>query len=259
MRSARRSSPLGIALVTLAFTGCGQGDSSGPSSPPLLVLDCMSGEGEAAPSTCLTPKQKPDYYVDQAQKYFDTLDASADPANIPTYSELSARWEWPPWLKLTGYERQMLLDTNKLVIKKDPSTIPTRDCRAFSVQPFARCRVSFQYDGGPCAIYEEFTFNDQGEMTFIEAWTDSPALLPMKDAKDLWGEGPDVHRLSTKIPGLGNKTGRIDPAGTWMGKIGAQDAEVADFATRAQDFWRFWFDELAKVEGDLYAEGCGWQ
>jgi hypothetical protein len=244
--------------LSLLLMACGESAPSGPEPPAPLVLDCSFGDGEGAPATCLTPKQAPEHYVDQAQKYFDTLDASADPNNVPTYSDLSARWEWPPWLKLTGYERQMLLDTNKLVTKKDPSTIPTRECKAFSVQPFARCRVTFEYEGGPCAIYEEFTFNDQGEMTFIEAWTDAPSLLPMKDASDRWGEGPGVHRLSTKIPGLGNATGRIDPKGTWMSQIAAQDEEVADFAMRAQDFWHYWFDELAKVEGDLYAKGCGW-
>ena len=66
-----------------------------------------------------------------------------------------------------------LLGTTEAAVALDPSTVPTRDCRAFSVQPFARCYVTFEYKDGPCPIYEEFVFNDQGEMTFIEAWSGS--------------------------------------------------------------------------------------
>ena len=51
----------------------------------------------------------------------------------------------------------------------DPSTVPVGDCRAFSVQPFALCYVSVEYQAGSCPIYEEFVFHDQAEMTFIEA------------------------------------------------------------------------------------------
>ncbi len=247
-----------LVALTLVGAACGKDDPSPAETPTKPVLDCSFGAGEGAPSTCVKATKSPEYYVDQAQKYFDTLDSSADPNNIPTYSDLVARWEWPPWLKLTGYERQMLIDTNKLVAKHDGSTIPIRECKAFTVQPFSRCRVSFTFEGGPCAIYEEFTFNEAGEMTFIEAWTDAPGMLPMKDASDHWGEGPDVHRLSTKIPGLGTAKGLIDPDGEWMSAIAEHDAEVADFAMRAQDFWNYWYEELGSVEGDLYAIGCGW-
>ncbi len=249
---------LGVAAAALTLTACSVEESSGTQEPAKAVLDCAFGDGEGAPSTCLEPTQSPDYYVDQAHRYFDTLDTSADPASVPAYSALSARWEWPPWLKLTGYGAQMLLDTNKLVLKKDPSTVPIRDCQAFSVQPFARCYISFEYAGGACPIYEEFTFNDQGEMTFIEAWSEMPDLMPMKDPEDRWAEGPDVARLSTKIPGLGNEEGLIDPSGPWMTEIAADDPEVADFATRAQDFWGTFFDEASNVEGDIYKTGCGW-
>jgi hypothetical protein len=215
-------------------------------------------------STCLSPKQTPEYYIEQSSKYFDTLDASASRESIPNYSELVARWEWPPWLKLTGIGRAMMIDSDKLVVELTPSTVPTRDCRAFTVNPFGRCRVSFQYKGGPCPIYEEFTFNDQGEMTFIEAWSDQPGYLPMAEEADTWGEGPGVHRLSTKIPGLGNETGLMDPEGVAMRKAAARDAEVADFARRANDFYTTYAEELLKSGGslsedELYGLGCGWQ
>jgi len=253
---SHRSLGLG-ALALLSFvSGCTSGSDA---PPPLVPFDCAFGDGEGAPSTCLTPKHDDAHYEAEAHAYFDTLDVSADPTNIPAYSERSARWEWPPWLKLTGYGRNMLVETAAVVTKQDPSTIPTRDCRAFEVQPFARCRVVFEYEGGPCPIYEEFTFNDQGEMTFIEAWTDAPGLGPTDLVADPWAEGPNVHRLSTRVPGLGNATGLIDPAGPWMAEIGARDAEVADFAARAQNFWGTWFQELAANGKDIYPRGCGWK
>lgn len=243
------------ALFTFCTIGCssGEAETTGPR------LDCNYGAGQGAPAQCLQPTQSEDYYVDQSLKYFDTLDTSAPKDSIPTYSERSARWEWPPWLKLTGYGREMLLDTAGVVTGADPSTVPTRDCRFFDVQPFARCYVVFEYEAGLCPIYEEFTFNDAGEMTFIEAWTDAPGMLPMDKASDPWAEGEAVARLSTRVPGLGNATGLIDPAGDLMQAIAAQDADVADFAMRAQDFWGTWFKELAENGDGIYARGCGWK
>lgn len=209
-------------------------------------------------STCLVPHQAPEYYVDQALKYFDTLDATADPNSVPRYSALVARWEWPPWLKLTGYGRQMMTSIDKLLVIVTPSTVPWRDCRAFSTQPFARCRVSFDYDGRGCPIYEEFTFNDEGEMTFIEAWSDAPGLLPMLDEADLWGEGPSVHRLSTALPGLGDAHGRLSLNAAWMKQAASRDPEIADFVRRAKRFWPTWIKEYLSAGPDLFERGCGW-
>lgn len=255
-RSATFYLGIPLALVVAAFIAPGCGDAESPSTS---VTDaCAASHADSALSRCLTPKQPAAYYVEQSQRYFDTLDVSASPATPPNYSELAARWEWPPWLKLTGYTAKILNDTASLVTSRDPSTIPTRECRAFDVQPFGRCHVTFEFEGGPCAIYEEFTFNDQGEMTFIEAWTDSPALLPMDPSTDPWAEGANVRRLSTRVPGLGAPTGRIDPAGTAMSQVAKTDADVADFAHRAQDFWGTWFEEVATNGKDIYARGCGW-
>ena len=61
-----------------------------------------------------------------------------------------------------------------------------------------------------------------------------------------------------QLPGLGNAEGLIDPASSFMMAIAKQDADVADFAARAQDFWGTWFKELAENGDDIYARGCGW-
>jgi len=226
-----------------------------------LVVASCGKEAEPSPaalSTALNPRQAPDYYVDQANKYFDNLDTRFDPSIVPNYSALVARWEWPPWLWLTGYERDQMIKTTQMALLLDPSTVPTRDCRAFSAQPFARCVVSFQYAGGPCPIYEEFTFNDQGEMTFIEAWSDLPGMLPNADPKDRWAQGRDVHRLSTKLPGLGNASGLIDLDAVWMKEAKRRDPEIENFVMRANDFWTYWMQAFQEAEPDSWARGCGW-
>jgi len=218
----------------------------------------QSGHYPDAPATALTRQQPPEYYVDQANKYFDTLDISADPNSEPSYSILVARWELPPWLWLTGYGRENMVLTTDLAVSFDPSTVPTRDCRAFSVQPFARCYVSFDYEEGDCPIYEEFVFNDQGEITFIEAWSDQPGLLPMSDPNDRWAEGPGVQRLSTRVPGLGNELGLIDLESEAMQQAASEDPELADFVRRAENFWAAWLEASDEAGPDYYARGCGW-
>lgn len=229
----------------------------------VLIATACGSEGamERSPdalATGLTPLQSPEYYVDQAHKYFDTLDTSADPDSSPTYSTLVARWELPPWLWLTGYARDNMILTTQLAVDLTPSTVPTRDCRAFPVQPFARCYVTFEYEEGPCPIYEEFVFNDQGEMTFIEAWSDQPGLLPTSDPNDRWAERPEVQRLSTKVPGLGNETGLIDLDSEGMQRAAEEDPEVADFVRRARDFWPTWRQAAMDARPDYFARGCGW-
>lgn len=209
-------------------------------------------------ATASVPQQPPEYYVEQANAYFDTLDTSADRSSVPNYSPLVARWELPPWLWLTGFEKENMILTTELALALDPSTVPTRDCRAFEVQPFARCYVVFEYEEGTCPIYEEFVFNDQGEMTFIEAWSDQPGLLPISDPSDRWAEGPDVHRLSTKIPGLGSPSGLIDLDSEAMQRAAAEEPEVADFVRRAKDFWPSWLQANEDAGPDYFARGCGW-
>lgn len=249
-----------MAFALQLTAGCADESGGAPALSPAEAACKLAGEGALSP--CSEPKQTAAYYVDQAQRYFDALDVSAPADSTPTYAELAVRWEWPPWLKLTGYTRQQLETTDKLVKKFAPALVTHRDCRAFAVQPFARCRVSFDYqdqgDGKPCFIYEEFTFNDAGEQTFIEAWSDLPGLIPMVDASDPWAEHSAIHRLSTRVPGLGTASGRIDLDGVAMQQAAAQDPEVADLVARAKNFWPAWTAESELQGPDYFTRGCGW-
>lgn len=235
-RTCRR--PLSVLLVALVAPAC--------------------APDPGALSTTLSPKQPPDHYRTQASKYFDTLDSRAPPDSVPSYALRVARWEWPPWLLLTGYGRDQMIALDQNVVRAMPSMVPVRDCRAFAVQPFARCRVTFQYAQGTCPIYEEFTFNDQGETTFIEAWSDRAGLLPAPNAADAWAEGAGVHRLSTKIPGLGNATGQIDLDAEEMMKAARADPEIADFVARAEDPIAAWLQANRDAGPDYFKKGCGW-
>lgn len=43
-----------------------------------------------------------------------------------------------------------------------------------------------------------------------------------------------------------------------MARAAAADPEVADFVTRARDFWETWYAEYQAAGDTLYARGCGW-
>jgi len=231
------------------------GETDGSVEPP--PPGCADPYTEGATAQCLRPTMPPEYYVAQAEAYFDTLDIDASRDSVPDYHPQVARWEWPPWLLLTGYGADAMIDTAETLRELDPSTVPVRDCRFFEVQPFARCFVEFEYEGGLCPIYEEFTFNDAGEMTFIEAWSDLPELLPQGD-DDRWAEASDYPRLATKVPGLGTPTGTIDLDSEAMMAAADADPEIADFVMRARDWWTAWFDALQEAGNDFFAVGCGW-
>ncbi len=258
----------GVALLVALLAACGTTAVKPKVAADIQQTDTAKSGATGTCATdgalagCLTPKQLPAYYADQGNKYFDALDRSAPAASVPTYADLVARWEWPPWLKLTGFAREQMVATDKIVKSQAPAVVSHRDCRAFAVQPFARCRVSFDYDnqggGKPCPIYEEFTFNDLGEITFIEAWSDAAAWLPTADKADAWAEGSGVHRMSSKIPGLGTATGRIDLESAAMTAAASADPEIADFVTRAKDFWTYWMAENDKAGTGYFALGCGW-
>ncbi|MCG8672390.1 MAG: hypothetical protein MI867_23500 [Pseudomonadales bacterium] len=213
-------------------------------------IDCGTDD---ANSLCLEPTQTPEYYIDQSIKYFLTMESSVSPLVIPRYSSKVVRWEWPPWLLLTGYERFNLIWTD-IVLKLNPTAYAVLNCQAFDVQPFGRCHVVFDYSGELCPIYEEFTFNDQGEITFIEAWTDMPGWIPM-EPEDYWAEGNITKRLSTRVPGLGNETGLVDWDSEGMQAAAAKDADVAELVKRANDPYRTWFQQLLEHTQEL-AEGC---
>ena len=239
------------ALLALLLAGCPTGDDS--AEP----VDPCSHDGALA--TCLEPTQTAEYYASKSSMYFDTMDYSVELEAWPPYSELVARWEWPPWLKLTAYTRENIEATDTLLTMY-PSIVPERDCQAFDTQPFGRCYVVFYYDaheGLGCPIYEEFTFNDAGEITWIEAWSDVDGLRPTSDA-DRWGEQSDIGRLSNRIPGLGNAEGKLDLDSEWMQAAAEADPDVADFIYRAEDWQATWLEEYANAPDTYWDIGCGW-
>lgn len=213
-------------------------------------------EGDDALLACSVRTLSDDHYVAQAHAYFDTMDYEPVGEIEPDYADTVARWEWPPWLKLTAFGATDIRASDALLVAY-PSVVKERDCRAFDTPPFARCRVVFYYDahdGKGCPIYEEFAFNAGGQITWIEAWTDGPAFGFGEP-----GDEVDPGRLSTRIPGLGTTDGAIDPNSDAMAKAARKDSDVADFAERAKDWTAAWAEELAANGGDaMWEAGCGW-
>jgi len=246
-----------IILVLMAITVISSCSEDGTTPEPKRP-ECME---ESALATCLTPKFSPEYYIEQGVKYFLTMESTVPIDVVPNYSDLVIRWEWPPWLLLTGYTRSGLIFSD-ILLKLNPTSYDLIDCRFFEEQPFCRCHVIFNYGGELCPIYEEFTFNDQGEITFIEAWSDYESLLPMGpgvdgvwDYDDYWALGENVNRLANRVPGLGNETGRIDLYAEWMEVAAAEDEDLADMVHRARDPIITWLDQLINNQEEL-AEGC---
>ena len=195
-------------------------------------------------STSLSPKFDMTYYAQQSDKYFNTLDSYADDQSAPKYSQDVIRWEWYPWLKLTGLGRDFM-DYDWLLTLY-PTKVINRVCKGFKTQPFGRCHVTFMYWGNdnPVHIYEEFTFNDLGEITFIEAWTDSKELSPMGSTDDYWAQSEQIKRLSTKVPGLGASGGNINLEK--IKKLSKVDSDLNDLLRRLDAPLYYWFKELIR-------------
>ncbi len=191
-------------------------------------------------SVKLTPTMSPNFYTDAAHKYFNSIDSTALDKTGPKYSKMVIRWEWKPWLLLTGHKSWMMkLD---YFLTWYPTEVINRDCRFFKVQPFARCRVTFHYlnPNTYFDIYEEFTFNNQGEITFVEAWSDHPGYLPM-DTDDLWAESKNVKRMSWKVPGLGSEDGKYDKKS--LKTLSKNDKDLAGLYKRLKHPVFFWMKE----------------
>lgn len=195
------------------------------------------------------------------QPLLDELDPSF-PLRFAPYGPKAARFEWPPWLLLTGYPKKGIEIADTIDRKAAPYSVPTelRDCWVNeTANPFARCRVvlwpshqKFNASTMPpqvCTIYEEFTFNAAGEVTFVEAWSDNIPKPP---------------RLSTRIPGLGTSSGEIDTdLSNWKvwKPVAVKDADVNAFWIRAQNMITTGVSaSLAlKMEGGVdkeYTTGC---
>lgn len=245
-----------MARIAMAVTAALVGCTDASKEHDLGVC-----ETESATADCLTPTKEPAYYVEQAEKYFNTMDFNEAMDDAPNYAEWVVRWEWPPWLLLTAFGAEHIESTD-LLLRLYPSTIPERDCRFFEQQPFARCRVVFYYDdpsheGRGCPIYEEFAFNDAGEMTVIEAWSDLDGLRPM-GADDPWAEVDGIDRISTRIPGLGTPSGQLDINGSMFANAAESDPVLADLHDRANNWMETWSSELDAAGDALWPEGCGW-
>lgn len=148
------------------------------------------------------------------------------------------------------------------MIRKSGTCLCTnREHRFFHENPFVRSRVTFYYGetaeddiktgANAIHIYEEFTFNSFGQITFIEAWWDNPdnknlpktlgmdwcswPQLPLRDP-DGWPP-LNINRLSTKIPGLG--CGRYRMLTSKSLKIAAEkDPFVKEFRERLEQVVR---------------------
>lgn len=215
---------------------------------------------DGALAECLTPKFSPEYYIEQGVKYFQTMQSDIPIDVIPNYSELVIRWEWPPWLLLTGFKKDFLISSD-ILLKLNPTKYDIIDCKYFDKQPFCRCHVIFDYSGEKCPIYEEFIFNNQGQITFIEAWSDYESGLPMGSGNDsIWDEEEfwgmkEINRLSTKVPGLGNDSGRININSVWMTDAMKIDKDVAELVKRLKNPVSTYLEQLIYHQEEL-SHGC---
>jgi hypothetical protein len=227
-----------ITLVLLLFfiSSC----NTEKKIEPIIPQNCGT---DGALATCLTPKFDSAYYIEQGVKYFLTMQSDIPINIIPNYADFVIRYEWPPWLLLTGYGKKFMIDSD-ILLKLNPTKYDTIDCKFFKDQPFCRCHVIFDYSGEKCPIYEEFVFNDQGQITFIEAWSDFESTLPKNmnagtdgvwSEDEYWAKQKDVRRISTLIPGLGNRTGKINTASSYFLNAVSADSTIADLATRLKN------------------------
>ena len=246
-----------LMVMLLGVISCSTDNKTYPTT---IAENCGT---QAALSTCLTPKFDSVYYIEQGIKYFRTMQSDIPNDVIPNYAGSVIRWEWPPWLLLTGYGKDFLI-TSDILLKLYPTQYYKLDCKYFDEQPFCRCHVIFNYSGDSCPIYEEFTFNDQGQITFIEAWSDFESLLPENmnagadsiwSENEYWAKQPNVKRLSTKVPGLGNTYGKINVDAEWMQEAIAIDKDVAELVRRIKDPIKTYFQQLATHSNDLQG-GC---
>jgi len=105
-----------------------------------------------------------------------------------------------------------------------------------------------------CTIYEEFSVNNVVEITFIEAWSDYPSLLPMNE-EDTWAEGGNIKRLANKVPGLGYAEGAIDIHSEQLIKASEQDEDIKNLTTRLKAPYSAYIKALREHEGEIM-KGC---
>ncbi len=247
-----------FCFLSVWMMACSDASFTVPDGSALPAqLTCTERFGEGARSTCLKPTHSPEYYVTLSKQYYDTLDRTRVMPRPPQYASQVIRWEWSPWFKLTALGRDQLVAFNEFLADAVDVTMQHPiECKAFAVQPFSRCHMLFEHQQLLCPTYAEFTFNDDGEITFVEGWSDLPGLRPSTNASDRWAESPEAHRLSTKVAGLGNAKGNVDFTAEWMLAAAENDAEVADLVTRAKDFWSAYSREFVTGADSFWSKAC---
>jgi len=198
-------------------------------------------DGKDALAFTLKPKYSPEYYKLQCDLYFTHLESRiAD--RVEFYCSLTCvRWEWPPWDLLTGQGMINIMYADMVDRDQNECIVAERNIRFYDVQPFGRAIITIYYGDNiktrqhPIKIYEEFTFNDFGQVTFIEAWScQQSEYLPGFDAEGWPIEIPT--RLSYLIPGLGHITGEINVNTEAVQHAALQNKYVADYVERSKHF-----------------------
>lgn len=78
-------------------------------------MGCNSSVSIIDTTSIIIAKTRSDeYYIEQAIAYFDSLDTTKDNAK-PKYHKHVARFEWPPWLLLTGLGREKMSSIDKAI------------------------------------------------------------------------------------------------------------------------------------------------
>ena len=73
-------------------------------------------------STALKPNRPAEYYFHQAKLYFDSLDTRRNEA-LPLYAEKLMRYEWSPWLLLTGFGNRQTHQIDEAIKDQGPGKL----------------------------------------------------------------------------------------------------------------------------------------
>lgn len=223
----------------------------------LGACQSQSCDTSAALALCVKPSNTAEYYIGQANQYFDTLDPMLNANAAVNYFVDVIRFEWSPWLLFTGYGAETLANLDAVNAAATPFSTPHeyRDCTYHDENPFVRCSVALWASGyksnwtanaqanaglAGCGIYEEFTFNAAGQVTFVEAWS---ATLPKQP------------RMSNRIPGLGSTSSKIDQ--TEMAQVAQQDPDVAYLNSFFQSYLGVTLSQATQAAAILSATNGG--
>ena len=140
----------------------------------------------------LMAKEQAEYYKKQCDVYLDTLAATLHPDEIPNLSENVLRWDWTRQ-ELTSRNRDTLIAMDVFCTAMAPDRVTGRQHKIYQEQPLGRSKVQFESEDGSGGdvreMYMEFTFNEKGQISFVESWPVDT------DQKCWWLQGSN--RLST--------------------------------------------------------------